>query len=145
MECVNKIKVELDCKSENEFVARTIAAAFAAQLDPTIDQLSEIKTAVSEAVSNCIIHAYEDCQGEKIWLECQVYDDSTLEIVVIDHGVGIKDISKAREPLFTTKPDEERSGMGFTVMESFMDSTEILSTPSQGTKVTLIKKIELPT
>jgi stage II sporulation protein AB (anti-sigma F factor) len=134
--------MEFDSRPENEFVARSAIAAFTAQLDPTIDELSEIKTAVSEAVSNCVIHAYQEGEGGRIWLEGWLYADKSLKITISDEGVGIEDVGKAREPLFTTKPEDERSGMGFTVMESFVDQADIVSSPGHGTQVTLIKAFD---
>ena len=119
MKGLNYIKLDFPSRSVNEGFARAAAAAFAAQLDPTLDELGDIKTAVSEAVTNCIVHAYPDSIG-KISMRMRILEDGVLEICVKDSGVGIPDVEKAREPLFTTG-GEERSGMGFTIMESFMD------------------------
>lgn len=139
----NKMKLQFLNRSENESFARTAVAAFIAPLDPTVEELTEIKTAVSEAVSNAIIHAYGDKDNEMITVECLIEQDRRVIIIVTDNGIGIEDVELAREPLFTSKPDEERSGMGFTVMESFMDKLEVESTPGIGTKVIMIKKLDL--
>jgi len=129
-------------QSENEALARTVAAAFAAQLDPTVEELTEIKTAVSEAVSNAIIHAYGEGQKGPVIMEMSAVDSGKIIMVVEDRGIGIEDIERAREPLFTTGNSEERSGMGFTVMESFMDKVIVESAPGEGTRVTLIKVLD---
>lgn len=142
MEHINKVKLEMSNRSENEALARTVAAAFAAQLDPTVEELTEIKTAVSEAVSNAIIHAYASDQEGRVTLELTALESGKLIMVVEDQGVGIEDIERAREPLFTTGNSEERSGMGFTVMESFMDKVLVESMPGKGTRVTLIKVLD---
>ncbi|WP_040330220.1 anti-sigma F factor [Clostridium ihumii] len=134
----NEMKVEFLSKSENESFARVVVSAFAAQLDPTIEEISDIKTAISEAVTNSIIHGYEEDESKLVKLEGYI-DDNKLTVVVIDEGVGIDDLEKAREPLYTSRPDLERSGMGFTVMETFMDKVEILSEKGKGTKVTMSK------
>lgn len=134
----NHMKLQFDSKSQNEAFARVVAAAFAAQLDPTIEEIADIKTAVSEAVTNAIIHGYEDRMGS-VLLECSINDD-ILEIIIEDNGKGIEDIQLAREPLFTSKPELERSGMGFTVMETFMDEVEVISEIGKGTRVRMIKK-----
>ena len=126
-------------KSTNEAFARTAVACFAAQLDPTLDELGDIKTAVSEAVTNAIVHAYPDTLG-KISMKMRILDASTIEVSIRDWGQGIEDISKARQPMYTTG-GEERSGMGFTIMESFMDKLSVRSTPNKGTRVTMRKKI----
>lgn len=135
----NKMKLEISSKSENESFARIAVASFASQLDPTIEQVSEIKTAVSEAVTNSIIHGYENQNGI-IKIEC-ILREKSIEILIIDNGKGIKDIGKAREPLYTTKPELERSGMGFTIMESFMDELTIESIEQVGTKIKMKKII----
>ena len=126
-------------RSANEGFARTAAACFAAQLDPTLDEVNDIKTAVSEAVTNCIVHAYPDCLG-KITMRLRLLEDNSVEIVVRDRGVGIEDVERARTPLFTTG-DASRSGMGFTIMESFMDAVRVRSAPGRGTAVTMSKRI----
>ena len=128
-------------RSANEGFARAAAACFAARLDPTLDELADIKTAVSEAVTNAIVHAYPDRLG-KVTLRLRLLEGNTLEIRVKDAGVGIPDIEQAREPLFTTG-SEERSGMGFTIMESFMDGLTVRSAPGKGTTVTMRKRIAL--
>ncbi|MGI6727568.1 MAG: anti-sigma F factor [Anaerovoracaceae bacterium] len=142
MEYINQIKVQMWNRSENEALSRTIAAAFAAQLDPTIEELTEIKTAISEAVSNVIIHGYGTEKEGTINLEMSATESGTIIMIVEDQGIGIEDIQKAREPLFTTGNSEERSGMGFTVMESFMDKVYIESTLGKGTRVTLVKVLD---
>lgn len=139
MKAENYIKFEFPSRSVNEGFARAAAAAFAAQLDPTMDELGDIKTAVSEAVTNCIVHAYPDSLG-KVTMRLRILGGDTLEISVKDSGRGIEDVARAREPLFTTG-GEERSGMGFTIMESFMDVVKVRSTPGKGTQVTMRKRI----
>ena len=140
MKGLNYIKLDFPSRSVNEGFARAAAAAFAVQLDPTLDELGDIKTAVSEAVTNCIVHAYPDSIG-KISMRMRILEDGVLEICVKDSGVGIPDVEKAREPLFTTG-GEERSGMGFTIMESFMDRLTVRSKPGKGTSVTMRRTIE---
>ncbi len=135
----NYIAVEFLSRSANEGFARAAVAAFAAQLDPTLDELGDIKTAVSEAVTNAIVHAYPDELG-KISLRAGVFDGGVLEIVVRDWGRGIPDVEQARKPLYTTG-GEERSGMGFTIMESFMDKLSVRSKPGHGTVVTMKRAI----
>ena len=136
---VNSATVEFLSRSANEGFARTTAACFAAQLDPTLDEVNDIKTAVSEAVTNCIVHAYPDTLG-RISMKLRLFEDNSLEIVVKDWGVGIADVEQARTPLFTTG-SEERSGMGFTIMESFMDTLKVRSVPERGTTVTMRRRI----
>lgn len=136
----NEMKLEFLSKSNNEAFARIAVAAFAAQLDPTIEELADIKTAVSEAVTNSIIHGYEDCEGI-ITIECKIFGN-TLNIDVSDSGIGIENIDIAKEPLYTTKPNLERSGMGFTIIESFMDEMKIESIVGLGTKVSMKKMIK---
>jgi stage II sporulation protein AB (anti-sigma F factor) len=138
MQPINRMKIEFESKSVNESFARIVAAAFASQLDPTIEELADLKTAVSEAVTNAIIHGYEQQEG-LIFMECILYEDS-ITVKITDHGVGIDDIEKARIPAFTSKPELERSGMGFSIMESFMDSLFIESQKGAGTKITMTKK-----
>ncbi len=135
----NSMRIEFPANSDNERFARTVAAAFILELDPTVDQLSEIKTAVSEAVTNSIIHGYDNEYGSVV-MEGNIFDD-TVEFVISDDGAGISDIRRAREPLFTGKPEMERSGMGFTIMEAFMDSVEVESEVGKGTRVTMSKRI----
>ena len=139
MKPVNTATVEFLSRSANEGFARTAAACFAAQLDPTLDEVNDIKTAVSEAVTNAIVHAYPDSLG-KVRMKLKLFSDNTLEIVVQDWGVGIADVEQARVPLFTTG-DDQRSGMGFTIMESFMDALKVKSVPGKGTTVTLRRRI----
>lgn len=136
----NEMKLEFISRSSNEAFARVTVAAFVAQLDPTIEELSDIKTAVSEAVTNCIIHGYENKQGIVKIVGHLKENEIILEIS--DKGKGIENINIAKEPLYTTKPNLERSGMGFTIMESFMDSVEIESIVGLGTKITMSKKIK---
>ena len=135
----NYLKTEFDAKSINEGLARVIAAGFIMPLDPTIEQMADIKTAVSEAVTNSIIHGYEEADG-KVIIEFEI-DERMLTIKVQDFGIGIEDICRAREPLYTSKPECDRSGMGFTVMESFMDSLHIISEYGQGTTVIMTKQL----
>lgn len=139
MKNTNYISLEFLTRSINEAFARTAVACFAAQLDPTLDELGDIKTAVSEAVTNAIVHAYPDTIG-KVNLRVQILDGNVLEIMVRDWGRGIQDVDKAREPMYTTGGDE-RSGMGFTIMESFMDKLSVRSTPGKGTRVVMRKRI----
>lgn len=136
----NSMRIEFPNKSDNERFARTVAAAFVLELDPTVDQISELKTAVSEAVTNAIIHGYDNTEGI-VTMEGNIYDD-TVEFVISDSGVGIPDIRRAREPLFTGKPEMERSGMGFTIMETFMDNIEVESEVGKGTRITMSKKLK---
>lgn len=138
MQPINEMKLEFVSKSSNEAFARVVAAAFVSQMDPTLEELADVKTAVSEAVTNAIIHGYENKYGI-ITMICRQFDNS-VEIEITDDGKGIEDIEQARQPLFTSKPDMERSGMGFTVMESFMDRIEVRSQPGQGTTIMLYKK-----
>ncbi|MDR1065054.1 MAG: anti-sigma F factor, partial [Oscillospiraceae bacterium] len=135
------VKLEFLSRSVNEGFARASVAVFAAQLDPTLDELNDIKTAVSEAVTNCIVHAYPDSVG-KIFVRARVFPDNSVEITVRDKGLGIPDIERAREPMFTTGGDE-RSGMGFTIMESFMDRVKIRSAPGRGTTVTMRRTVSV--
>ena len=136
----NEMKLEFASKSNNEAFARISVAAFAAQLDPTIDELSDIKTAVSEAVTNCIIHGYENTEGI-VKIICKIFAN-TIIIEISDFGKGIENIEEARKPLYTSKPNLERSGMGFTIMESFMDEMKVESTIGQGTTVFMKKAIK---
>lgn len=138
---LNSVKMEFLSKSANEGFARTAAACFAAQLDPTLDEIGDIKTAVSEAVTNCIVHAYPDSLG-KISLRARLFDDNSIELVIRDWGCGIPDVETARTPLYTTGGDE-RSGMGFTIMESFMDKLRVRSAPGRGTTVTMRRRISV--
>lgn len=135
----NSMKIEFPSVADNERFARTVAAAFILELDPTMDELSEIKTAVSEAVTNAIIHGYDSGDGT-VSMEGNIFDD-TVEFIISDDGAGIPDIRRAREPLFTGKPEMERSGMGFTIMETFMDSVEVESEVGKGTRVIMSKQL----
>ena len=137
---LNEMQIVFDARSENEGFARVAVAAFISCLDPTIDELADIKTAVSEAVTNCIIHGYENQQG-KIFLDCSI-EGNKVTIQITDEGVGIFDIRKAREALYTSKPQLERSGMGFSFMEAFMDEVLVESSPGKGTRVIMIRQIE---
>ena len=139
MKIDNQVTLEFPSRSANEGFARTAAACFAAQLDPTLEEVNDVKTAVSEAVTNAIVHAYPDCLG-KVVVKLRIKEERTLEIVVRDWGVGIADVDQARTPLFTTG-SEDRSGMGFTIMESFMDTLKVRSAPGRGTSVTMARKI----
>lgn len=139
MKYENYIKLEFPSKSCNEALARSVAGVFASQMDPTMEELGDIKTAVSEAVTNCIVHAYPDCIG-KILMRCRILEENRLEIVIRDWGCGIEDIGKARKPLYTTG-GEERSGMGITIMESFMTEFKLTSTPGKGTTVHMKRRI----
>ena len=139
MKSTNYITLEFLSKSTNEAFARTAVACFAAQLDPTLDELGDIKTAVSEAVTNAVVHAYPETLG-RISLKVRILEENVLEITVRDWGQGIADVQKAREPMYTTG-GEERSGMGFTIMESFMDKLTVRSAAGKGTRVTMRKRI----
>lgn len=141
----NEMKLEFLSKSSNEAFARISVAAFASQLDPTIEEMADIKTAVSEAVTNCIVHGYENTCGI-VKVVCKIFANS-IEIEISDTGKGIENVELARKPLYTSKPNLERSGMGFTIMESFMDEVNVDSVLGLGTKVTMkkiIKKDEIP-
>ena len=139
MKALNTVKITFPSRSVNEGFARSALSAFAAQADPTLDELADVKTAVSEAVTNCIVHAYANTIGP-ITLTAALYEDGTLRVAVADKGGGIPDVSKAMEPLFTTG-GAERAGLGFAVMESFMDSVKVRSAPGKGTRVTLSKRL----
>ena len=136
----NQMKLEFESHASNESLARIAVAAFVAPLDPTIEEISDIKTAVSEAVTNSIIHGYEGKDGI-IHINCKIYD-RTIEIQIIDYGKGIENIDLAKQPLYTTKPELDRSGMGFTIMENFMDEFQIESITGVGTKVIMKKSIK---
>ena len=135
----NEVAIEFPSQSRNESFARSAAACFAAQMDPTLNELEDIKTAVSEAVTNAIVHAYPDSIG-KVLLKIRICPDNVLELIVKDYGRGIPDVDKARQPMYTTG-GEERSGMGFTIMESFMDKVTIRSIVNKGTTVAMKKKL----
>lgn len=140
MSNTNEMMVVFDSKSQNESFARVAVAAFVAQLDPNMEELSDIKTAVSEAVTNAIIHGYENCEG-KVKLSCKI-EDNFITIEISDEGCGMQDVDKAMEPLYTTKPELERSGMGFAFMEAFMDDLEVVSEVGKGTKITMKRCIK---
>jgi stage II sporulation protein AB (anti-sigma F factor) len=140
MDVNNEMKVEFLNKSNNESFARVVVASFISQLDPTIEELADIKTAVSEAVTNAIIHGYEGVKGY-VKIHCRIIG-RTAEIIIEDEGKGIDDIEKARQPLYTSHPELERSGMGFTIMETFMDKLEISSEKGKGTKIVMVKEIK---
>ena len=138
---VNECRIKFPALSRNESMSRSVAAAFALQCDPTVEETAAVKTAVSEAVTNAIVHGYRDSEGD-VEMHLKLFDNGTLYIQVKDKGRGISDVGKAMEPMFTTAPeDEERSGLGFTVMESFMDKVRVKSAPGRGTAVTLEKKL----
>lgn len=140
MKANNEMRLTLESRSVNEGFARSAVAAFVAQLDPTVEEISDIKTAVSEAVTNCIVHAYKDSVG-RIYIWVGIFPDNSIKIRIRDRGSGIEDIKKAMAPLYTTLPDE-RAGLGFAVMQSFCDSVKVRSTYTKGTTVTLSKRIE---
>ena len=141
MKAENSAKIQFDSLSANEAFARGAAAAFLARYDPTVPQLADIKTAVSEAVTNCIVHAYPDKIGP-ITMTAAIYEGGIVRITITERGVGIPDIAKAMEPMFTTGDAEERAGLGFAVMQSFMDKVKVSSTPGRGTRVTLTKRLD---
>ena len=139
MKAENEMTLTFPSRSSNESFARAAVACFAAQLDPNLEELNDIKTAVSEAVTNCIVHAYRDCLGT-VTIRCRILPESVLDIVIRDKGCGMEDVEKARAPMFTTG-GPERSGMGFTIMESFMTSLQVTSKPGKGTTVHMKRKI----
>ena len=141
MKQINKFNLRLPSRSANESFARTAVAAFAAQLDPTVEEISDIKTAVSEAVTNCIVHGYKNTIGN-IYITGEILEDGSLKIRIRDKGCGIDNIKQAMEPLFTTAGGE-RAGLGFAVMESFTDSLKVRSDLNKGTTVTMIKKLRV--
>ncbi len=140
MKYKNYMKIEFDSKSQNEAFARVVVASFASQLDPTVEEIIDVKTAVSEAVTNAIIHGYEDSMG-LVTVTCRI-ENNEIEIIVEDSGRGIDNIEQARQPLYTSKPQLERSGMGFTVMETFMDEIEVYSELEKGTTIKMVKKFK---
>ncbi|MDQ6599529.1 anti-sigma F factor [Bacillus salipaludis] len=137
----NEMNLQFSALSQNESFARVTVAAFIAQLDPTMDELTEIKTVVSEAVTNAIIHGYENDSKGIVYIDVSI-EDNVIDMTIRDEGIGIVDVEEARQPLFTTKPDLERSGMGFTIMENFMDEVEVLTQPGKGTEVRLRKHLQ---
>lgn len=139
VETTNEMTLEFESRSENESFARTVVAAFCTRLDPTLEELADIKTAVSEAVTNSIIHGYAHREG-RIQVNCRI-EGRTIHVRISDQGIGIPDIEQAREPMYTTRPEWERSGMGFAFMEAFMDELEIQSEPDCGTTIIMSKTI----
>jgi stage II sporulation protein AB (anti-sigma F factor) len=137
----NVMNLQFSALSQNESFARVTVAAFIAQLDPTMDELTEIKTVVSEAVTNAIIHGYDNDPNGLVYITVAI-EDHLIEMIIKDAGIGIEDVEEARQPLFTTKPDLERSGMGFTIMENFMDEVEVHSQPGSGTEIRLRKHLQ---
>lgn len=137
---INEIRCTFLSKSENEALARSILSGFLLPLDPTVDELADIRCAISEAVTNAIVHGYRNTTG-MITLGIKAYDDRTVRITIIDKGCGIADIAKARTPLYTTCPDEDRCGMGFSIMESFSDKLSVTSQIGKGTRITLTRKL----
>lgn len=136
----NYMELKFPSRSENESLARVSVAAFVAQMDPTLEELNEIKTVVSEAVTNAIIHGYRESPDGIITVRVQI-NEKEVQIEVEDHGVGIPNLEEARQPLFTTRPELERSGMGFTIMENFMDRVEVITEVGRGTKVKMVKNL----
>ena len=142
-QATNEIRCTFLSKSENEALARSIISGFLLPLDPTVDELADIRCAISEAVTNCIVHGYRGTTG-MIVLAAKSFEDRTVRITVIDRGCGIEDVAQARTPLFTTHPDEDRCGMGFSIMESFSDKISVISAPGKGTRITLTRKLASP-
>lgn len=138
----NEIRLDFPSIPENEALARLVVSAFLVPMNPTLEELADVKTAVSEAVTNAIVHGYGRKQGS-VRMIARSHEDGWISVEILDHGCGIPDIYRARQPFFTTQPDQERSGMGFTVMESFMDHVEVLSEPGRGTTVRLHKQLDL--
>ncbi len=136
----NEAVIKISAKSQNEAFARVAVASFISQLDPLVSDITDIKTAVSEAVTNAIIHGYENPHGKEVTLVIKTGGDDVY-IEVIDNGNGISNVDEARQPLFTSKPEMERSGMGFTIMETFMDSVEVFSKQGEGTKIIMTKRL----
>ena len=139
MENINSFDMKIKARSENEAFARQVVSSFAIGMNPTIDELEDIKTVVSEAVTNSIVHAYNNDSDKIIDIKASLDNDS-MEIIIEDYGVGIDDVDKAVEPFFTTKPEDERNGMGFTLKKSFMDEFELVSKLGEGTKVRMVKR-----
>lgn len=144
----NNLRMEFSALAENEAFARSAVAAFVMPADPTVEELTEIKTAVSEAVSNCVIHGYggrmaDPANAQIVVMECDLEEGGKLTIKIRDNGIGIEDVKQAMEPLFTTGNEEERSGMGFTVMESFMDKLKVISESGKGTTVIMTKQLDV--
>ena len=141
MKMLTSVKLTLASRSVNEGFARAVVAAFLVPLDPTVPQMADLKTAVSEAVTNCIVHAYPDSIGP-VTLTAALYEGGLVRITVSDRGVGIADVEQAMQPMYTTGNSEERAGLGFAVMQSFMDKVKVSSTPGRGTRVTLSKRLD---
>ena len=141
MKFENFMVLEFPSKASNEGFARSAVACFAAQMDPTLEELGDIRTAVSEAVTNCIVHAYPNGIGN-IYIRCRILKDNILDVVIKDRGVGISDVEQAMRPMYTTG-GSERSGMGFTIMESFMDKIKVDSKVDEGTCITMVKKLDI--
>lgn len=139
---INEVRLIFPSVSSNEAFARAAAASFCAQLNPTFDELSDIKCAVSEAVTNAIVHGYRDALGE-VQLDMKITDDRVFKAEIKDRGCGIADVEEAMRPLFTTDTENERSGMGFTIIENFMDSLRVVSAPAKGTRVIMTKKLSM--
>ena len=136
-----ELKVQLEGILENQGLARAIAAAFVSEKDPTVEELTEVKTAISEAFSNACVHGYKN-QGGTVWMEFSYVSEDTVMIKIIDKGVGTENVAQAMEPLYTTDTGQNRSGMGFTVMESFMDRIKVDSKVDEGTSITMVKKLD---
>jgi stage II sporulation protein AB (anti-sigma F factor) len=141
-ECINEIKLQFCARSENEAFARACVSSFIAQLDPFVSELAELKTAVSEAVTNCIVHGYRGTRGGMIYMHMKIFSDRRVYIKIRDKGCGIADINQAMQPLFTTLPEEERAGLGFAVMESFTDRLRVKSSPGKGTALVMEKTLQ---
>ena len=139
----NPVKISFEALPENQSFARTVVSGYLSLLDPTVEELTEVKTAVSEAVSNCIIHGYQGKGHGLIEMELEMIASDKLKIKITDYGKGIEDVEKAMEPMFSTEADNEMSGMGFTVMESFSDKVQVTSEPEKGTVVVLIKNLDI--
>ena len=139
MEKINEMRIDFTAKSENEAFARIAMGAFLLPLNPTMEEMEDIRTAVSEAVTNCIVHGYENGPGV-IVIRCEI-EEETVTVVIEDYGVGIDDVDRAMQPLYTSKPELERSGMGFSFMEAFMDSIKVESEPGEGTRVIMTKQL----
>ncbi len=140
MKAINSMKLQFEGRSVNESFSRTAVAAFITQLDPTIEEISDIKTAVSEAVTNCIVHAYRHCLGT-VYITAKILPDNRVVIRIRDKGCGISDVQKAMEPMYTSAPEEERAGLGFAVMQSLMDKVKVTSKEGKGTTVVLERSI----
>ena len=142
MKEVNKMRLEFCGKPENESFARMAVSAFFMQLNPTLEEMTDVKTAVSEAVTNAVVHAYPGNPEGMVWMQARLFQERGIEIEVADTGIGIPDLKQAMEPFYTTQPEAERSGMGFQVMKSFMDDLQVQSAPGEGTKVTMRKMLD---